>query len=146
MKKIIFALAMSLFMIPAMAQHHDNHHDNHHDVHHDDHHNHHDDRHHPAPVIRIASPEEVAIIRQLVHDLSSSWDQAKAVKTCMQLAPMRAEDLASIIHMISFDDSKMDVLEFCYPLCPNKEKYTIAIEELSFRSNKEKMYKFIARH
>ncbi len=142
MKKIIFALAMSLFMIPAMAQHHDNHHD----IHHDDHHNHHDDRHHPAPVIRVASPEEVAIIRQLVNDLSSSWEQAKAVKTCMQLVPMRAEDLASVIHKISFDDSKMDVLEFCYPLCPNREKYTIAIEELSFRSNKEKMYKFIARH
>ncbi len=84
MKKIIFALAMSLFMIPAMAQHHDNHHDNHHDIHHDDHHNHHDDRHHPAPVIRVASPEEVAIIRQLVHDLTSSWDQAKAVKTWLE--------------------------------------------------------------
>ncbi len=142
MKKIIFALSMSLFMIPAMAQHHNDRHDNHHN----DRHEHHDDRHHPAPVIRIASPEEVALVRQLVHDLNSSWDQAKAVKTCMQLAPMRAEDLASVIHKISFDDAKMDVLEFCYPLCPNKERYSVAIEELSFHSNKDKMYKFISRH
>ncbi len=135
---------MSLFMLPAMAQHnnrHNNRHDNHHEV------IHHDDHHHPTPVvIRIATPDEVGLIKQLVDNLSTSDEKANAIVTCMKLAPMRAEDLASVIHKIPFDDDKYKVLESCYPFCPNKDRYSVAIEQLSFHSNKDKMYRFIATH
>ncbi|MCQ2251315.1 MAG: DUF4476 domain-containing protein [Bacteroidales bacterium] len=142
MKKIIFALAMSLFMLPAFAQHHDIHHDNHHDTHR---HDHHDDHHH-GPAIRIASPEEVDMIYHYIKSISFDKDKMEGIKICMQLTPMTAEDIARLVGLISFDDTRLETLKFCYPLCPNKDRYMVAVDRLSFSSNKDKMVKFMAHH
>lgn len=150
MKKIILTFILSLVMLPAFAQHYDNNHHNnhHHDVpsRHDGDHHHHGDHVVPAPMIRIASPEEVAIISNYIDGLMSSSSRLEAIKLCMQLAPMAAEDLAMIVNKITFDNDKLEALQFCYPLCPNKENYVVAIEQLTFQSNKEKLYKFIATY
>lgn len=149
MKKILFALAFSLFMIPAFAQHHDNHHDNHHDIHRNDHHDHrdpHDDRRQPAPVIRIASPEEVDMISNYIRTLSFDKQKADGIKLFMQIIPMKAEDIARLVGTLSFDDDKKKVLKFCYPLCPDQDRYHIAIERLSSTFDRDEMYKFIATH
>ncbi|MCQ2204725.1 MAG: DUF4476 domain-containing protein [Bacteroidales bacterium] len=160
MKKMLFALVMSLFMLPAFGQNNDNanekmHHGNkemhenrgHHDgqghkgLHHGQ-----GKRHHRGGRMHFASPEKVDLIYNYVNDQMSSNDKKKAVKLCMQLTPMKAEDISRMIDLFSFDDDKMEILEFCYPLCPNKEKYVIAIDKLSFSSNKDKMYKMMATH
>jgi len=151
MKKIIFALAMSLFLMPAFAQRNNdrnNHRDNdrherrddrHHDIHNDDHHR------PPAPV-RIATAEEVDMIYNYIRGISFDKDKLSGIKICMQLSPMRAEDIARVVRLISFDDTKMDALKFCYDLCPDKEHYSVAINVLTFDMHKDKMYKYIANH
>lgn len=144
MKKIVFSFVLSLFMLPVFAQHHDHNHNDRND--HRSHHDEHDDRHRPVPVIRIASPEEVDMIVNYIRSLSFDKEKVEGIKLFMQIIPMKAEDIARMVGILSFDDDKMKVLKFCYPLCPNQDRYHVAIEKLSSTFDRDEMYKYIATH
>lgn len=136
MKKTFLTILLSTLMLTAFAQHHDRDHG----------HGHYHGPQAPRPTeqyIQPATPYQMSVIMQYIKDINFSADKTKAAVLCVTLCAVPTNDLIEIINLFSFDDSKVEVLKAAYFLCPDKQHFYKAIEQLTFTSSKEEVYRFL---
>jgi len=136
MKKIILLLTLALISGTSLAQgmphHRDDHRPHHHSIQCD--HKHY-----------FVSPEQVDAIVAYLKSLSFDSDRLKAAKVFVQVTPLRADDLINIMDLFSFDDKKVELLKVAWDYTLDEEHFEIAVRHLTFRSNQDKVYKYMGR-
>lgn len=92
---------------------------------------------------QVAEPYQVDLIIEYIQGISFDRDKLKAAILCVQICPVQASDIARIASLISFDSSRKDFLKKAYPYCPDPQHYQLAVESLTFSSNREEVYRYI---
>lgn len=130
MKHYLFAIALCLSAAICVAQpprgggHHPH-----------EHHGH----HHPEPVVYCLNAEQMAMVQQVMADMSFDDKKLEIAKLSVCLTPFCTRDLAQLASMFSFDESRLTFLQFAYPYCSDPENYPLLRDAFSFSSNFDKL-------
>ena len=75
-----------------------------------------------------------------------SFKDAKmeAAKLFVSLKNFTSNDMANIAKQFSFDDDKLEFLEYAYEFCSDRGNYSNCVSVLTFSSAKDELYDFIA--
>lgn len=91
----------------------------------------------------MASCEQVDKVVRLISRSSFDDNKLEIAKVCVSLCPFSVSDLARIARLFSFDENRLEFLKYAYQYCPESEHYYVLRESFTFRSNADKLSRFI---
>jgi len=93
--------------------------------------------------IECATPEQMHMVMHVLKDLSFDDKKSDVAKLCVTLGHFCTSDLAQIAAMFSFDDKRLEFLQYAYPYCTDPFNYPYLRECFSFESNYDKLMESI---
>lgn len=93
----------------------------------------------------VASPEEVEMMVRRVKDEGFDDRRVETAKLMVTMKMVPAEGIARMASAMSFDDNRLEFLKFAYEYCADRENYFVAMDALTFSSNRDKLREYIMR-
>ena len=133
MKKIFLLLTAALFAIGMMAQP-----PHHHESERGRGHNH---GHNPRPErhITCATQEQLSMTLHVIGQQSFDDKKLEIAKLAVTLGHFCTDDLARIVKLFSFDDSRLAFLLYAHAYCEDPQNYPALRDVFAFQSNYDEM-------
>lgn len=100
-------------------------------------------RGHHRTEYRCATPEQMHMVMRVLDNQSFDDKRLEVAQLCVVLGEFCVDDLARMASKFSFDDNRLQFLQYAYPYCVDPENYYYLRGCFSFESNFEKLMETI---
>lgn len=97
-------------------------------------------------VAQVATEEQVNMIIDCLKQESFDDAKLRVAELSVTLCPVLAADLKKIAELFSFDDRRLQFLQYAYAFCPDREHYIGMKNTFSFSSNFDKLVDYIQEY
>ncbi len=101
------------------------------------------DRSESVEYVYVANAEQVQAIVGYIKSLSFDDKKMDAAKLCVRICPIPLYGIEQIVKEFSFDDNRLEFLQYAFAYAPIKKDYHLLANSLTFNSNKDKLYEFL---
>lgn len=93
--------------------------------------------------MECATPEQMSMTARVISNQSFDDNKMEIAKLAVTLAHFCTNDLAQIASLFTFDDKRLEFLQYAYPYCTDPQNYPLLRDSFSFQSNYDKLMESI---
>ncbi len=105
----------------------------------------HDRRHEPQPMPPkpCATPRQMHMVMQTIKGQSFDDKKLEIAQLCVTIGQFCTDDLALMAKEFSFDEKRLEFLQYAYSYCTDRERYPVLQDCFTFRTNYDKLMQTI---